>query len=128
MKPRKPVVKVDKMTRNVIARYPSCRQASLAEGYGEAALAALCRNGGLPTGRFYYRHAEGFDPEEDFDGKRNCPVIVKDRNTGRVKWFPSGTSCARALMVTNNSLRKNIKDGGWVAGRFRAAYCTRRAK
>ena len=99
-----PVVKVDKMTRKVVAEYPSCKEAERAEGMPRGCVRRACRDLSLPTGRYYLRTKEGFDPDEDFTGKYNCPVVLLDTWERRIRWYPSASECANAMHITPTTL------------------------
>lgn len=95
-----PVVKVDKMTREVIAEYESLEQAETANGIPHGYMSRTCKDESLPKGRYYYRHKDGFDPNEDFTGKRNCPVVTFDTWEHRFDWYPSASECAKEMYLS----------------------------
>lgn len=119
-----PVVKVDKMTREVVARYPSCNECSRAEGIPAQTIVTACENRSLPSGRYYYRKEADFDPLERFEGKSNRPLISRDVESGTVAWHPSLREASEALFVCKNAISHAAKHGRLVGGRYRVAYCT----
>lgn len=120
---RTPVVKVDKMTRDVVARYASLRECSNAEGIPATTIAESCRRGSLAKGRYYYRREADFDPFERFEGNHNCPLISRDVESGDVAWHVSLLAASEALGATRPALSNAANYGHVVNGRYRVAYC-----
>lgn len=118
-----PVVKVDKMTREVVARYPSCNECSRAEGIPATTVVAACENMSLSRGRYYYRRERDFDPLERLEGKNNCPLISRDVDSEKVEWHPSLREASEALGASMPAIRQAAHGGHVVAGRYRVAYC-----
>lgn len=83
-----PVVKVDKLTREVVARYESLRAAAKAERTKVDHMLHRCNDRMLPRGRYYFRYADDFDPDEVFKGSYYCPVLVTNKKTGEKLWYP----------------------------------------
>lgn len=107
-----PVVKVDKMTREVIAEYGSLEQAETANGIPHGRMSRVCKDESLPRGRYYFRRKDRFDPNEDFTGKKNCPVVTLDTWERRISWYPSASECARDMHLSQETV------SGVLNGRF----------
>lgn len=118
-----PVVKVDKMTREVVARYPSFSLCSKAENIPATTVAAAVERRTLPRGRYYYRREMDFDPCERFENVKNCPLISRDVDSGDVKWHPSLREASEDLQASMPAIRQAAHGGHVVAGRYRVAYC-----
>lgn len=120
----KPVVKIHKRTREVVGRYASLTDAARENGIGITTIRYAVN--GVSSGNFYYRLADDFDPDEDFAGRRNCPVIVRDVDTGQTAWFGCASAAAERLCSTTNRIYCAARDGNKILGRFIVKYYGKR--
>lgn len=118
------VVKVSKRTREVVAEYRSATQAAKESGVASTSVIRATR--GVSVGEFYFRCQEGFDPDEDFTGMKNCPVIAKDEKTGQMAWYCDAATAAEKLGVERSSIYGSINRGRKVLGRITFAYYGKR--
>lgn len=95
-----PVVKVDKLSRTVVERYGSMREAVEKNGLSNGTVSKHCNSRMLTEGDFYFRREDDFDPDEDFTGKRNCPVVLYDTWDDAILWYPSATKVADDLYLS----------------------------
>lgn len=116
----KAMLKVRKKTREVVAAYRSATEA--AKENGMASTSVIRATKGMSVGEFYFRFAEGFDPDEDFTGMKNCPVIARDEKTGQVAWYCDAATAAEKLGVERWSIYGSINHGSKVRNRITFAY------
>lgn len=119
-----PVVKVDKLTREVVKLYRSHCMAARDNGFRPSEVRDMCENRTLPRGRCYFRHADDFDPEEDFTGKFNCPIVLMDVEKGvsQLQWFPSMKTCREEMSVEWYDMMRALAGRILLDGRYAARY------
>lgn len=122
-KPRA-VLKIDKKTREVVSRYRTATEA--AKDNGMATTSVIRATVSVSQGRFYYRCEEDFDPDEDFSGKKNCPVIAKDEKTDQMAWYHDVATAAEKLGVERWSVYDSINHGCKVRHRITFSYYGKR--
>lgn len=122
-KPRA-VVKVNKRTREVVASYRSATEA--AKDNDTASTTIIRATKAVSAGEFYFRCEEDFEPDEDFTGKKNCPVIAKDEKTGQMAWYCDVHTAAEKLGVKRWSIYDSISHGSRVRNRITFAYYGKR--
>ena len=113
------VLKVDKRTREVLARYESVSEAE--RQLGISGVSRTCQTRLVGQHTWYLRFEGDFDPEEDFMGRTNCPVIAVDAKTGYAVWYASAASCAKALGCTNSNGTHAIRNKCPICDRYRVA-------
>ena len=82
----------------------------------------ICRNETLPPGASYYRYRDSFDPCESFAGKRNCPVVLIDTETGACRRYGDMVECSRRAGWTVDYLVRCAKAGSLVGSRYLLRY------
>lgn len=122
----KPVLRVHKRTREVAGRYSSYAEAARESGASISTIQYTAKENAIPSGDYYFRFAEDFDPDEDFTGKKNCPVVARDTATGRVAWYGCTNTAAEKLHVPVTSIYHSINDKTKVKRRLVFAYYGRR--
>lgn len=115
----KAVVKAHKRTREVVGRYKSFGEAERENGLPASTMFYKVRS--LVPGDYYYRLESEFDPDEDFTGKPNCPVVVRDVKTGQVAWFGCARTASEKLGVSYSYISVSICNGNRMCGRLVAA-------
>ena len=118
------VVQVDKRTRRVIRRFKSANQACMVLGVSNAN--RICKDRQVGKKTWYLRYEDEFDPEEDFAGKYDCPVVAVDVSTGQETWFATTRSFAETVFMERESATSAIAKGSLVCGRYRVAHHGRR--
>ena len=113
----KPVLRIDKKTGQVLARYKSLRSTKEAE-QGKRIAGHQCYTKALGTMRYFYRYEEDFDPCEDWKDKRNRPVWIIDNETGRIGWAVNMPEAAKMLGVTKQAVVHAIYKGFAVHSRY----------
>jgi hypothetical protein len=126
MRDPKPVVKVDKITREIVARYPSTCAAEQAEGVPKTSIWAACNKKALTRGRYYYRYAEEFDPCEVFHTKHGCPLALLDAKTGKYKLFASRKEISGFLLIGEHYIGVAIAGKKKLLGRYYVCYAPKR--
>lgn len=113
------VVKVDKFTWRPVERFDCVSDAAAEAGltWRYVYTAATCRS--LPRGRWAYRFADDFDPNERLGNRANEPVLVTDERTGRRYKAASIGIAADKLGVTYDMACGARRDGGLLLWRFR---------
>lgn len=122
----KAVVKVHKRTREIVETYPSRIEAARKNGISIGVIDRAITKGNIPFGNFYYRSESDFDPDEDFTGKSNCPVVVKDVKTGQIAWFGCMRMAAERIGKPSNQVHSCMENGHKVWGRFIVKYYGKR--
>ena len=122
----RPVVMVDKQTRQVIKRFKSVAEAARFDGTCHEVMKAKCENRRLTRLWHYFRYEEDFDPDEDFTGRINCPVLVLDVDTGRVSFYPSRHVMAKETGFSVESIHSAVENGWKLDFQFRVADAGRR--
>jgi len=113
------VLKIDKRTREVLTRYESVSEAE--RQLGTLGVYRTCQSRLVGQHTWYLRFEHDFDPEEDFMGRQNCPVIAVDAKTGYATWYTSASSCARALGFTRSAVTHAIRNKCSIGDRYRVA-------
>ena len=116
---RRPVVRADKRNRAILARYESVSEAERKMGVG--GIYRTCQERLVGPHTWYLRFEEDFDPDEDFMGRMNCPVIAVDVGTGQAVWYTSAANCARALGVSSSTVTLAIRNKGVIKGQYSVA-------
>ncbi len=120
------VVKVHKRTREIAKRYASYTEAAMDNGLSITSIQRSAKEKRVSYGDYCYRFEADFDPDEDFTGRNNCPVIVKDVKTGQVAWFGCVSIASEKLGTSMRHLYKCMKKGLKVRGRFIVSYYGKR--
>lgn len=123
---KRPVVKAHKRTREVVGRYEGYKEAAEGSGFSASAVQNAAKKMSVSFGDYYWRHEDEFDPEEDFMGKQNCPVLVKDTKTGEIAWFGCVKAAAEKLGQPASQVHSCIKRNHKVWGRFIVKYYGKR--
>lgn len=115
----KPVLRIDKKTGEVLERFPSMYAAKMAEmERNQVSVQHHCKDRTLGERRYCYRWEEGFDPSEDWEGKRNRPVWIIDSETGRIGWVANQPEAALVLSVSKQAVGDAVHRGYVVKGRY----------
>lgn len=107
----RPILKIDKCTREVVKRFSSSVEAAKWHGTDNRNLLRICDSKTLPNEWWYLRFEDEFDPDEDFSGRRGCPVVTRNIATGEETWFPSRVVCAEELGVDYRAICRGVRDG-----------------
>lgn len=121
LKPRK-VYKCDKLSMEVLEEYPSASQAERENGLPHSAVSHAASKKMVSAGPFVWRYADGYDPDETFDGKMNRPMAALDIKTREVSTFPTRKDAAKALVVTERSISSAMCQRNYVLGRYAFKY------
>lgn len=124
------VLKIHKRDRQVVDSYPTVTLAAEAAGMRRRRMEDLCMKRNLPAGSTYYRYADDFDPDESFEGKRNCPVELVDTITGDSLWFADQAGCATAACWSPTRVSSCICSGSssLLGDRYAARYAPTRQR
>lgn len=114
-----PVLKIHKRTREVVGRYKSFGEAERENDLPASTMYYKVRT--LVPGDYYYRIEDDFDPEEDFTGRANCPVVVRDVRTGQTAWYGCARTAAKKLGISYSSIIEGARTGNKMRGRLVAA-------
>ena len=115
-----PCVKVDKLTGAIIEQYASCTEAGRENGISPGIIIDVTRRKTLyRSGRFFYRYADEYDPNEDWTGKYGRPIIGANQMLCVVGFFQSIEAAAKATNTCVSSINKNInqhtkRQDGWT--------------
>lgn len=126
----KAVVKVDKLTREVVESYKSIYEAAKQNNLAVSTVKAACDNRSLPSGRCYYRFAADYDKNEDFADNFNCPIVLMDVTKGvsQLRWFPSITACCEEMQVPRYELLRAKAGRRLLRGKYAVRYCRNRLR
>lgn len=106
----KPVCKVHKKTREIIAQYPSAKQAAIENSLNINTMNHACLRRSLNSDEHYYRYLCDFDPNENFFGKKGCPVVVVNTLTLKAYWFSSVNECMKQMNLTRKQINKALNE------------------
>lgn len=123
VKPR-PVVKVNKRTRQVEGVYDCCGRAAEANQLNQSGIRHSTH--GLSAGEHYWRFKDEFDPDEDLTGMPNCPVVARDLKTGQTAWFCDVRTASEKLGVSTDCVYQSIRHGRKVRNRLVFAFYGKR--
>lgn len=125
----KPVVKVSKLTGDIVAEFKSGKDAvsDAANSGWQIGYNSFCRminNKSLCNKRspYFYRWKNDFVEHELYAGKYNRPVFVINLETKKLRWFPCLASCAEALAVVEGTIREAALYRYVVSGTYRVVY------
>lgn len=95
----KPVVKVDKVTRQVVATYANYAEAGRSIGIKPNHAQLVCNRRHVPShSRFYIRYEEDFDPDEEISLSANTPVYAIRGN--RLRTFTDAWEASEVMGIT----------------------------
>ena len=122
------VYRIHKISRRVEGEYASAAEAARALDLRPGLVDGTCRLRSLPHGDFYFRYADDFDPDESFAGKRFCPLVLTDVDTGRSRWFGDAVTCSEALSWSKARLYVCIREGrgSLLGGQYLVQYASTR--
>ena len=118
----RPVVKCDKLTMEVLETYPSARAAERAYGILHGNIAVACSRKVVSKGRFVWRFADEYDPDESFDGKLNRPVAMYDSLSETASVFESLTEAAKSIGYSNPAIVTSMTSKTMLGNRYVFKY------
>ena len=118
---RKPkhVLKVDKVTGEVLERYGSALDAAEENGMTPNMMYTILKERMLTSDRLTFRFGCDYDPHEEFGTKRNKPIVcfdIKDRCLVGV--YPNNKAVQDELLVSQTTVSKACREGIVVAGSY----------
>ena len=117
------VLKIHKITRQPIAIYKSASEAAKDAGIRDKRMRLMCNNKTLIPGVFYYRYIDDFNPNENFAGKQNCPVVLLDVVNGQHRWFGSMSECSQVTKWNRRYILNCINTKNALLGkRYKPVY------
>jgi hypothetical protein len=122
----KPVVKVDKITRKIVASYPSTAAAERANNTSQSTIKQACSKKMLSHGRYYYRYAADFDPNEVFKSNHGSPIVVFDVEMKQSMFFYSINDVCKAFFVGAGGVKWAIEKKKLYLGRYYVSFETKR--
>lgn len=122
MKYMRPVVKCDKVTMEIVERFPSTVEADKSLGLKHAYVAPTCRMRKVSKGKYVWRYESDYDPEESFAGKHNRPVSVFDTHTGEERTYYDAREAADAEFVGYWYFHQALEKHRTIYGRYAISY------
>lgn len=116
-----PIVKVDKVTREVIQRYESKALAAECNGLSVGTIERMLRIGAIGNRGFYFRSESEFDPMETFECAQGLPVLVYDG--ANIRMFHTMKEAAAVLHYAESTLNSIAK--GKYRSSMRVKYCSK---
>ena len=118
----RPVVKCDKLSMKVVSWYPSAWAAEKENGYRPSKVAQICERKRVPAGKFVYRYADEYDPNETFEGKFNRPVAMYDGVNESLSLLESLEKAAKAIGYHQSTVSVSMTNGTMVGRRYVFKY------
>lgn len=116
----KSIVKVDKVTGEIVERYPSGKKAAIENGLAPRTVTDAARYNILTAGRYFYRKEDEYDPAEVWEkGKKNRPIIGVHKERGIIRQFINPKAAAKytgtmaGTISFNASGRIKKRRDGW---------------
>lgn len=105
----KAIVKVDKVTGEVVARYESGKKAAIENGLAPGTVTDAARRNILTAGRYFYRKEAEYDPAEVWGkDKKNRPVIGVHKERGIIRHFISAKEAEEYTGTSSGTVSFNI--------------------
>lgn len=121
-RPPREVYLCNKVTLEIVGVYSGVMDASRANGVSYSRIRSACDQRSVSDGRYIWRYAEDYDPNESFEGKCNRPVICVDMQTKKVMVFDTPKKADEALCFSRGRISESISEDTLVAGRFKFKY------
>lgn len=130
----KPVVKVDKITGEILAEYKSISQAARCNiPISYYTIAGMCQRKSLGYQSFVFRYASDYNPNESYENRLvNVPIELFYK--GRYRYVSNIADAAITVRCTRESISHAITDGNTIYGvrvrrlRFMGDICQNREK
>lgn len=118
----RPVVRCDKLTMEVVNRFPSIAVAAVCTGKRASSIETACECGQVSSGRYVWRYLDRYCPDETFEGRKNRPIRARDVETGEERLFCSFGEAAKALYTNRDYLSRCRISGRLAYGRHEITF------